>query len=132
MKAFYYADEKYNISERQLSEKEAMEIVSSLMPGLVEDNIREYYAYNLGLRESIIEGKDHEIDACLLKFRKPHVVMEVKWKSLKKDDISRAEENLNRYKARKILFVPEKEKAESSYLEVNDPSDLLKQSQETG
>ncbi len=125
LKLFYYSDEKYNISERSLSEKEIKEIISVLMPRLIEDNIREFYAEALGLGESIIEAKDHEIDACLLKFRKPQAVMEVKWKSLKNDDILKAEENLRRYRVRKILFVPEKEKAESSSLEVNDPSDLL-------
>lgn len=124
-KLFYYADEKYNITERKLSEEEIKRIVDELFPKIVEDNIREFLALKFGLIETILEAKDYEIDACLLKFKKPEIVLEVKWKKLRTEDIKKAEENLQRINAKKkILFVQDKKLVHSNYLNIIDVFDL--------
>jgi hypothetical protein len=125
-KLFYYADEKYNLSERRSDEKEIKRIVAEIMPKIVEDNIREFFADKFGLKEAIIEAKDYDVDACLLKFRKPAVVLEIKWKEkVSREDVTNAERNLSKIHAEKrLLFVPNKKLVRSDVLDVIDVSDL--------
>ena len=111
---FYYADERYNISERAVGEKEIRGIVDELMPRIVEDAVREALALKLGLAESVCESGDYDIDACLLRFKKPEVVAEIKWGSIKTDDIRKAEDRLPKLNARSsFLFVPDKKSVRS-------------------
>jgi len=127
IKLFYYADEKYNISERDITPKEAERVIDDIMPRIVEDIIRGHVAEKAGLKEAVIEEKDYDIDACLLKFSKPEILIEVKWKSkIDNDEIAKVEKNLDKINAkRKILFVQDKNSVNSS-LEVMDVEDLLK------
>ena len=125
-KIFYYGDEKYNISERNVNEKEILTIINELMPRIVEDNIREYFTEKYGLSESVAEGKDYDIDGCLLKFKKPEILLEVKWGRIKNEDLIKTNETLSKYESkRKILFVQDKESLKNSkfnfeILDVND------------
>ncbi len=124
-KLFYYADEKYNIAERLIDEKQVAPIIAELMPRLIEDAVREMLAERSGLRESILEAADYDVDGCLLKFQKPQIALEVKWKSIDAEDIKKSEETLSRIDApQKILFVPDK-KGIRSKLKVMDVGDLL-------
>jgi hypothetical protein len=108
---YYYADEKYNLSERRMQEKELNRIADELMPRIIEDNVREALAEKHGLEETIIEAKDFEIDGLLLKFKKPEIALEVKWKSLKEKEIRQIEQKLGKTQAKnKILFIPDKNK----------------------
>src|SRR3989344_6501376 len=114
-KIYYYADEKYNLSERKINKQELDRIIDELIPRVVEDNVREFLAEKFGLKESVVESKDYEIDGCLLKFKNPEILLEVKWKKLKKEDIAKSEETLAKINAkRKILFVQEKQEIKSS------------------
>ena len=75
----------------------------------------------------MIETPDHDIDVCLLRFKKPAMIGEVKWKDeIKESDVARAEEVLSQYEAdRQFIFVPDKDEVTSDSLEVIDVSDLL-------
>ncbi|CEG13295.1 hypothetical protein MSIBF_A3620002 [groundwater metagenome] len=110
MRLFYYSDEKYNISERKPSDAELLNIISELMPRIVEDEIREFLANKFGLQESAGRGKDYDIDLILLKFKNPELVGEVKWKdSIKSGDVEKTYKNLEKIETKeKILFVPDK------------------------
>jgi len=124
---FYYADEKYNISERKASPEELLRIVEELLPKIVEDEIREFAAQRHGLAESVMEGKDYDVDACLLKFKKPAIAIEIKWKgNISTSDVRAAEENLKRTGAPEMwLFVPDKKKmGVKTTLRVIDIDDL--------
>lgn len=124
-KIYYYADEKYNISERKGFEIELAAIIDETMPKIVESNLREFFAEKHGLREGIVEEKSFEIDGCLLKFKKPDLLLEVKWKNCKKQDIRNAEENLRKIEAReKFIFVPDKKNIKSEF-KLMDVSDLI-------
>jgi len=124
-KIYYYADEKYNLTERKASEKELEMIIDELMPRIIEDNVREFLAEKNGLIESIIEAKDYDIDACLLKFNKVEIAMEIKWGKLNKRDILKAEENLKKLDSKqRALFVTDKDKIDSN-LKVWDVTDLI-------
>ncbi len=126
MRLFFYADEKYGISQRRMTDAEALRIVSGLMPRLVEDNVREHLAYKFGLMEAIAESKDHEIDGLLMKFKRPEIAIEVKWgQKISSAEITRAEQVLGATNAkRKMLFVPDKTSVSSRALEIIDPEDL--------
>jgi hypothetical protein len=132
LRLFYYADEKYNLSERrlQITEQEINRIIDEVMPRIVEDNIREFLAKKLGLVESILESGDYEVDGYLLKFKKPEIVFEVKWKDkIDSEDLKKAEENLNKINIKKkFLFVPDKtkiKKENKSNFEIVDISDFI-------
>ena len=126
---FYYADEKYNISERKVTEQEIARIIDELLPRIVEDEIREFIANRYGLLETILETADYDIDAYLLKFKKPEIAIEIKWKkTIEKEDIAKAEENLSKVKAKKkLLFVPDKRNLKSEKVDIIDISDLIDQ-----
>ncbi|MFW5898654.1 MAG: AAA family ATPase [Candidatus Saliniplasma sp.] len=123
---YYYADEKYNISERRPSMEEMGRIVDDVIPHLIEDQIREHLAKKHGLTEGIIETPEHDVDVCLLRFQKPQIIGEVKWKdNIYQKDVQRAEEVLTQYDAdQRFLFVPDKEGVESDILQVKDVEDL--------
>lgn len=126
--AFYYGDEKYNIVELKADDKVIADILEGLFPRIVEDTIREFLAMHFGLRESTIVESDYDIDACLLKFKKPEIVVEVKWKKkIDSKDVRTAEETLNKVKAkRRILFVPDKKEVKiKTDLEVMDVMDFV-------
>ncbi len=124
---YYYGDEKYNLSERKASDKELLIIIDELIPRLVEDMVREAIAEKEGLRETIMESADYEIDGCLLKFKTPEIALEVKWGNTAALNISAINEQLKKPNARKrILFVPDKKKLDSNELIIMDPTDLLK------
>ena len=124
-KIYYYADEKYNFSERKVSEIELASIIDEIVPRIVEGAIREFFAEKHGLRESIVEEKSFEIDACLLKFKKPEILLEVKWGDLTKKGIEKAEENLRKIEARKkVIFVPDKKDIKSEF-KIMDVDDLV-------
>ena len=129
VRLFYYADEKYNISEKIPIDQEINGILSELLPKIVEDCIREFLATHFSLGEAILESKDYEGDGCLMKFNKCEIVIEVKWKEkIGKDDLLRAEEVLYKVMAkRRLLFVPDKEKVEfkSNKIEIVDITDFL-------
>jgi len=123
---FYYADEKYNISEGYPNEQELERIANEIMPKLVEDAVREYFAHKFGLKESIAEAKDFDIDGCLLKFKKPEISIEIKWKDkISKNEIIKAEKNLSRIAVKKrLLFLPDKKLIHSNIIDIVDVSDF--------
>lgn len=129
IRVFYYADEKYNISEREISEKEIERITREVMPRIIEDNIRELLAQRFGLSEAIIESKDYDIDICLLRFNKPEILAEIKWKErLKDNELKKIEENLNKTKAKKrYLIVQDKTKIKRKLesIDILDIKDFL-------
>ena len=123
---YYYADEKYNISERKISINEMERIINEILPRIIEDNIREFISEKYGFEEALFEAKDYDVDGCLLKFKKPEIALEVKWG--KKIDIKMVEANLRKIEAKKkLLFVPEKKEFKNMEMEIDviDVSDLV-------
>jgi len=127
VRIFYYADEKYNISERALDEKEMERLVEEMMPKVVEDNVRGLLAESFGLEESVAEARDFDVDGCLLRFREPEVALEVKWRDeLGEGEARKIVERLGRLGAkRRILFVPDKRKVTVKGAEVVDILDFV-------
>ncbi|MBI3032280.1 ATP-binding protein [Candidatus Woesearchaeota archaeon] len=122
---YYYSDEKYNISERKMNEKELLAIIDELMPRIVEDTVREELAEKEGLRETIVESADFEIDGCLLKFKTPEIALEVKWKDSTKLNINEINNKLKEIDAKKrVLFVSDKKTVKNNGLIIMDPADL--------
>ncbi len=125
---FYYSDEKYNVTERNLSEGESVRIVNELMPHIMEDQLREFISQRKGLVETVVQEKEFGIDGLLLRFRKPEIVIEVKWKEkIDKSDVVQTEKNLERINAKeKWLVVPDKKLVKiKTKLKVVDIADFL-------
>lgn len=124
---YYYADEKYNFSEREISAKEVREIVDEVLPKIVEDYIREFLAKRYGLRENIFESNDFDVDVCLTKFKKIDTIAEIKWKNKISDkEIEKTINNFEKIKAkRKLLIVPDKSKIKTDKIEVVDLFDFI-------
>ncbi|MDG6931753.1 MAG: ATP-binding protein [Nitrososphaerota archaeon] len=127
VRLFYYADEKYAISQRRISEEEAIRIVDEVMLAIVEDSVREYLAERLGFIETVVQGPNYELDGCLLRFSKPAVLLEVKWrKEITQAELESAARNLMMIDApRRLLFVQDKQNLKYGSIEIIDASDLL-------
>lgn len=125
VRLYFYAQEKLGLSERQVSERELVDLVTTVMPRIVEDNVRELISSTEGLIETIIEDSDFEVDGYLIKHDKPHIALEVKWRNRVRE-LHTIESNLRRIPAEShILFVPDKEVLQSKLITVVDPDDLL-------
>ena len=125
VRLYFYAQEKLGLSERQVSERELVDLVTTVMPRIVEDNVRELISSTEGLVETIIEDSDFEVDGYLIKHDKPHIALEVKWRNRVRE-LHTIESNLRRIPAEShILFVPDKEVLQSKLIRVVDPDDLL-------
>ena len=124
---YYYADEKYNVSERKVNEKEIKRIIDEIMPMMVEDSIREFISEKYDLEETLFEAKDYDVDGCLLKFKIPEIALEIKWG--KKINIEEIENNLKRIKSKKkLLFVQDKREIKvdkKNHIDVIDIFDLI-------
>ncbi len=123
---YYYADEKYNFSERKDAQQELAAIIDELIPRIIEDAVRQAIAEKNGLTETILESGDFEVDGILLKFKKPEIALEVKWKNPEIKEIVQMEAKLGKTEAKtKIIFVPDKNKIKTRAMAM-DPEDLLK------
>jgi hypothetical protein len=126
IRLFFYAEEKFAISDRNVSVKEIDEILSVLLPRIVEDNVREIISLQENLVETIIEDSDYDVDGYLLHFKKPQIALEVKWRN-KVKDIGKIETNLLSLIAEKrVLFVTDRSNLRSEKISLMDVSDLIK------
>jgi len=79
-----------------------------------------------GLKENVVQARDFDVDGCLLRFKKPGVMLEVKWEQ--KINTKEITKNLKRINAKKaLLFVPDKRKikVEDKDIEVVDILDFI-------
>lgn len=108
-RVFYYLDENYNFSDREINDKEFFPILDEIIPKIVEDSVREEIAKREGLIETLFQEPDLEVDGVLLKFKKPLIALEIKWGVIKQKDIPVIEQKLKKIECeRKILFVQDK------------------------
>lgn len=127
VKAHYFLDEKYNITEREVPRKEMKDLTSELIPHIMEDLLRNSLAEITGCQEQIDHSSNDEVDGILIRFKRPWAVIEVKWKDrLKKKDIESIKKKLNSYDVeRRFLIVPDRTITEIEGVEVIEPNDLL-------
>ncbi len=126
---FYYLDEKYGFSERQLPEKQVKLVLKEKMPVHVEQFFRSLLSKLFGFGAEMISEKDYEIDIALTRFKKLKVVSEVKWKdTIKESELRKVENTLNKFNCKKILIVPDKKSLarEPDKIEVWDVETILK------
>lgn len=126
---YFFLEEKYNFSERELNAKFIGEVLNQFLPRQVEDFFRNLLAKIYGLNKAIFIGRDFDIDIALQKFKKPQIFGEVKWKTfVEKEEIRRTEERLGKLKGEKTLIVPSRDvlEFEPKILKVLTPSDISK------
>lgn len=125
---YYYLDEKYGFTERELPDPQIGRILQEKMPLHVEQFFGNLLSKLLGLGKTSLSGRDYEIDIALTDFKRLKVVGEVKWKHrLSKADIQRVEEVLGKFDCRRILIVPERSAlpSEPTNIEVWDLAAIL-------
>ncbi|MCL4332651.1 MAG: AAA family ATPase [Candidatus Thermoplasmatota archaeon] len=128
LRLFYYADEKYNVSEIDNKGEVIKKVVDSLMPRIVEDNVREAIAFNLGLTETIVNETGYDVDGVFLRFKEPQATLEVKWTSrVSREDILKAEASSARFDVKeRLLFLKSKNGVENqTSMKVIDVTDLF-------
>ena len=115
------------LSRRELTDAEAKRILEAVFPRIVEDNVRECLSQKYGLEEQVLGEADYDVDGVLVRFKKPEVLLEVKWrKKVTAADIKNTEAAMDRIDAkRRILFVQDKKGLRSKVLDIIDASDLL-------
>ncbi|WP_231963862.1 hypothetical protein [Thermococcus chitonophagus] len=99
----------------------------------------QYFVENLlskvyGLRKTKIEEPKLEVDIALLRFNRLEIVGEVKWESrVRGEEIRKIEEKLQKFKCRKILFVPSLDvlEREPKNVDVLTPEDLVELARES-
>ncbi len=125
IRLFFYAEENFAISDRNVNIKEIDKILSTLLPRIVEDNVREFISLQESLIETIVEDSDYEVDGYLLRFEKPQVALEVKWENRVRD-IDKIETNLLSIIAEeRVLFVTDRSDLKSERIRLMDVSDLI-------
>ncbi len=126
---YFYLDEKYNFSEKELGHKFIARVLDQFLPKQVEDFFRNLLAKMYGLDKGIFVKGDVEVDIALQRFKKPVVFAEVKWKSsVRKEEVRRVEEKLKKFRGEKILIVPMRNALESEPkgLKVLTPKEIVK------
>lgn len=125
VRIFYYGQEKYGISDRDVTAKEIDELIDIMIPRIVEDNVREHISNEMGLIETILEDADFDVDGYLLRFKSPQVALEVKWRNHIRD-LKEIESRLMRIEAKeRFLFVPSKSSLSSEKIKIMDVGDLV-------
>lgn len=132
MGAFYALDERYGISDRELTRKEARPLLDEVIPRTMEDVLRDCIADRLGSVPYLDLSAEGEVDGILIRFNRPVALVEVKWKKrLDKKDVSEIERKFTYKeeefkKVRKVLMVPDRDMVELEGIEVMEPMDILK------
>ncbi len=124
---FYSLDERYNISDRDLSGEDLRPLVEELIPHIMEEILRKAISERTGRIELVDHSPQGEIDGIFVKFNKVVAVIEVKWKSrIRKDEAIRIKEKLMAHEVdRRILVVPDRKMIKIEGIEVLEPSDIL-------
>jgi len=123
MDLFFYADEKYGLSETQISERFISDIIDEKIPFHIEYFVKSLVSKIYGMVSVKIE--EPEIDITLISFNKIKVVGEVKWKKITMGDVKRIEEKLSKFNAEKLLIVKDKRGLKSDVLKIFEIKDLL-------
>lgn len=127
MSAYYSIDERYGISNREMTVDEGRSIMDQIVPRVMEDVLRDCLADRLGAVPHLDMSPSGEVDGILVRFNKPKAVVEVKWKKrLDRKDLSTVEKNLERYPdLRKVLIVPDRDMVSIDGIEIIEPLDIL-------
>jgi hypothetical protein len=125
--AYFSLDERYNISDRDLSRSELGRLIDEILPKIMENIIRTSIAERTGSIEFVDHNPHDEIDGILVKFKKPVAVMEVKWKKkINKDEADRIRKKLLSYDVkRRFLIVPDRTMITIKGVKVLEPADIL-------
>jgi len=103
----FYLDEKYGYVENQIPLGFIRKVIDEKIPFHVERFFENLLAKHYGLKKVVLEKP--EVDIGLVRFKRLDTVAEVKWKGrVGTNDLKNAEENMNSYRCRRVLIVPDK------------------------
>ncbi|AMM53788.1 ATPase [Pyrococcus kukulkanii] len=125
----FYLEEKYSYTELETPVEFIVKVIEMKLPLHVQYFVENLLSKVYGLRKTKIEEPKLEVDIALLRFSRLEIVGEVKWKSrVKEEEIRKIEEKLQKFKCRKVLFVPSLDvlEREPKNVEVLTPEDLVR------
>ncbi len=110
----YYLEAKYSYTEVETPKSFIRKVVEQKLPFHVEQYFRNFMSKYFGMQPAVFQEKDLEVDILLLKFKKPKVVVEVKWKDkVSETEVKSVERKLQRFEGcKKILVVPSRSSLE--------------------
>ena len=125
MNIYYYLDDRYDISNRQVSLNEIEPTLQKLINLEIQNFIADLFAevYN-GKKEYLLD-KNKEIDFIITERNKSKIIGEVKWKKISKEDIEKFKNNSANLFGKKVLICKES-KEENQEVEIINSEDVIK------
>lgn len=123
----YYLEARYSAGETPLSREFKKRVIIELSPHLIEVFFERLLSEAFGLKP--VKILEPEVDIALVRFKKLHLVAEVKWTTeLTRGELRRVEEKLSRLPAkRRILIIPDKAiLPRETFLSVMDIGDMVR------
>ena len=119
---------RYSYTETDVSVDFIRKVIDAKIPFHVEQFFRNLLSKVFGLIYQRIEEKNFDVDITLFEFKKIKLIGEVKWKNfVSRDEVKKIEDNLHKFKCRRILIVPNKTtvEREPEGIEIWDIEDIL-------
>ncbi len=123
---FYYLDEKYLYSERQIDLGEIKGLVNESIPGHVEDYFRKLFSLIHGGMPAVLLDRKKEVDIGVVKFKKVLFAAEVKWKNhISSQELSDLEDKLKRFENSLLIVKREDSLPRTPSVDYATPKDVL-------
>lgn len=124
MNIFYYLDDRYDITDREVSFEEIKPTLNRLINLEIQNFLADFFAEKFAGRKEYFLPPSKEIDFIITQRNKPIVVGEVKWKNISKEDIENFKRSSADFFRRKILIC--KEGIKSNEVEVLNSKEVIK------
>lgn len=123
MNIFYYLDDRYDITDREVSFEEIKPTLNRLINFEIQNFLADFFAEKFSGRKEYFLSPSKEIDFIITQRNKPIAVGEVKWKNISKEDIENFKKSSADFFCRKILIGKEGIKSEG--IEVLGSRDII-------
>lgn len=124
MNIYYYLDDRYNITNREVSLEEIKPTLRKLINFEIQNFLADFSAEKFSGRKEYFLSPSKEIDFIITQRNKPLIVGEVKWKKISLADVENFKESSADFFCRKILMG--KQGIKSEEIEVLDSQSIIK------
>jgi hypothetical protein len=124
MNIYYYLDNRYDISNRDISFNELKPTLQKLFSFEIQNFIADLFAEIYNGRKEYFVSKEQEVDFIITIRNKNEVVGEVKWKKLEKEDLGKFRLNSEKIHGKKILICKDSHLTRDGDIEIYDAKSL--------
>ncbi len=104
MNIYYYLEDRYDISNREISFNELKPTLEKLINFEIQNFIADLFANKYEGRKEYFVAADKEIDFIITQRNKAIIVGEVKWKKLVSKDIEKFKRNSDVFSCKKVII----------------------------